>query len=72
MTHQQRIYRMLGLRGTGSDSFEIDDLFVAEKYSFDRDSQVDRREDGYLYRMGLSYFYAVAFAGVAAHAVPGP
>lgn len=59
------VWHVVGLRGTGSDSFEIDDLFVAEKYSFGRDSQAERKEDGYLYRMGLSFFYSVAFAGVA-------
>ena len=59
------VWHVLGLRGTGSDSFAIDDLFVPEAYTFHRDSPLDRREDGPLYRMGLSNFYAVAFAGVA-------
>ncbi len=59
------VWHVLGLRGTGSDSFTIDDLFVPEAYTFHRDSPLDRREDGPLYRMGLSNFYAAAFAGVA-------
>ena len=59
------VWRVIGLKGTGSDSFAIDDLFVAEEYSFHRDSPQDRREDGPLYRLGLSTFYAIAFAGVA-------
>ena len=60
------VWHVLGLRGTGSDSFVIDDLFVPEAYTFHRDSSLDRREDAPLYRMGLSKFYAVAFAGVNA------
>ena len=59
------VWHVLGLRGTGSDSFAIDDLFVPEAYTFHRDSALDRREDGPLYRMGLSMFYAIAFSGVA-------
>lgn len=59
------VWRVIGLNGTGSDSFAIDDLFVPEAYSLHRDAPLDRREDGPLYRLGLSIFYAVAFAGVA-------
>jgi alkylation response protein AidB-like acyl-CoA dehydrogenase len=59
------VWHVIGLRGTGSDSFAIDDLFVPEAFSLHRDSPLDRREDGPLYRLGLSPFYAVAFAGVA-------
>ena len=59
------VWRVIGLKGTGSDSFAIDDLFVPEAYSLHRDAPLDRREDGPLYRLGLSIFYAVAFAGVA-------
>ncbi len=58
-------WHVIGLRGTGSDSFAIDDLFIPEAYSFDRGSSADRREDGPLYRLGLTTFYGIAFAGVA-------
>jgi alkylation response protein AidB-like acyl-CoA dehydrogenase len=59
------VWRVIGLKGTGSDSFAIDDLFVSEAFSFHRDAPLDRREEGPLYRLGLSIFYAVAFSGVA-------
>ncbi len=58
------VWHVIGLRGTGSDSFAVEDLFVPEAFSLHRDSPLDRREDGPLYRMGLSTFYATAFAGV--------
>ncbi len=59
------VWRVIGLKGTASDNFEIDDLFVPKAFSFVRDSPADRREDGPLYRVPLTTFYGVAFAGVA-------
>ena len=59
------VWRVIGLKGTGSDNFEVEDLFVPEEFSFVRDSAADRREDGPLYRLPLTTFYGIAFAGVA-------
>lgn len=59
------VWRVIGLKGTGSDEFVIDDLFVPEEYSFVRDSAADRREDAPLYRLALTLFYGITFAGVA-------
>jgi alkylation response protein AidB-like acyl-CoA dehydrogenase len=59
------VWRVIGLKGTGSDEFAIDDLFVPEAFSFVRDSAAERREDGPLYRMALTTFYGIVFAGVA-------
>lgn len=58
------VWQVIGLRGTASDSFTVDDLFVAERFSFVRDSATERREDGNLYRMPMTTFYGIAFAGV--------
>jgi alkylation response protein AidB-like acyl-CoA dehydrogenase len=59
------VWQVIGLRGTGSNNFAVDDLFVPEPFTFVRDSDADRREDGPLYRMALTTFYGIAFAGVA-------
>ena len=59
------VWDTMGLRGTGSDDYAVDDLFVPEGRSFLRDHAPDRREDGPLYRIALTAFYGIAFAGVA-------
>ncbi len=59
------VWQVIGLRGTGSNNFEITDVLVPEAFSFVRGSAADRREDGPLYRMALTTFYGIAFAGVA-------
>ncbi len=59
------VWQVIGLRGTGSNNFAIEDQFVPESYTFVRDSAADRREDGPLYHMALTTFYGIAFAGVA-------
>ena len=59
------VWQVIGLRGTGSDSFAISDLFVPEAFFFRRDGAADRREDGPLYRLAMTTFYAITFAGVA-------
>ncbi|MDH3604480.1 MAG: acyl-CoA dehydrogenase family protein, partial [Candidatus Tectomicrobia bacterium] len=54
---------VVGLRGTGSFSFEIDDLFVPETYTYDPASKP--REDGPLYCVPTMLFFAAGFATVA-------
>jgi alkylation response protein AidB-like acyl-CoA dehydrogenase len=50
-------WQVLGLLGTGSDTYSVEDLFVPEKYSFQRESDVERREMAPLYRFtGINLF----------------
>jgi alkylation response protein AidB-like acyl-CoA dehydrogenase len=58
------IWHVIGLRGTGSDRFSVEDLFVPERHSATRDEQT-RREEGLLYRFSSLQLYAAGFAGVA-------
>jgi len=43
------IWDVIGLRGTASDAFSVEDLYVPEAYSVHRESTVENREPGWLY-----------------------
>jgi alkylation response protein AidB-like acyl-CoA dehydrogenase len=55
----------IGLRGTASDSYEVRDLFVAERFSGTREDPGGRRVPGPLYAFTMQGLYAVGVAGVA-------
>jgi alkylation response protein AidB-like acyl-CoA dehydrogenase len=59
------IWNTVGLRGTASDQFALDDFFVRADHSITRDFERECRESGPLYRMGAGTCYQVGFAGVA-------
>jgi alkylation response protein AidB-like acyl-CoA dehydrogenase len=56
-------WQVIGLRGTGSDSYAVTDLFVPAAFHFLRTEPAPH--PGALYRMPLMGAYPVAFAGVA-------
>jgi indole-3-acetate monooxygenase len=58
-------WQVMGLRGTGSDSYTLTDLFVPESYSLPRDPEVKPRVSGKLYIFTPSTLYASSFAGIA-------
>ncbi len=58
-------WQVVGLRGTGSDDYEVTDLFVPEAYSFTRESDADRREPGPLYLFSIYNMFGMAFCAVA-------
>jgi len=59
------IWNTVGLRGTASDQFALNDFFVRSDYSITREFDQECRETGPLYRMGSGTCYQVGFAGVA-------
>jgi indole-3-acetate monooxygenase len=59
------IWNTVGLRGTASDQFALNDFFVRADHSITREFERECREDGPLYRMGNGTCYQVGFAGVA-------
>lgn len=59
------IWHVVGLRGTGSDEYVVDNLFVPQDHTMARDTAAERREDGLLYRFTSSQLYSCGFAGVA-------
>jgi indole-3-acetate monooxygenase len=58
-------WNTIGLRGTGSDSYRVDDVFVPEAFSAARADPASRREAGPLYAFTMPGLYAVGVAGVA-------
>jgi indole-3-acetate monooxygenase len=58
-------WQVIGLRGTGSDSYKVDDLFVPQKYTASRDNEAERREPGLLYRFTSGMIYAMGFSNVS-------
>ncbi len=59
------IWHVIGLRGTGSDSYTVSGLFVPEKFAVLRDTAAKPRQPGLLYAFSSSNIYASGFAGVA-------
>jgi alkylation response protein AidB-like acyl-CoA dehydrogenase len=57
-------WHVLGLRGTGSDSYEVKDLFVPDDRAPARDALEERRETGPLYTMMSTLLYASGFCSV--------
>lgn len=56
---------VVGLRGTRSEGYSVDDLFVEEALTLDRETPEERRLDGTLYRFSTTNVYASVFSGVA-------
>ena len=58
-------WQVMGLRGTGSDTYSVSGLFVPDDYSVCRDTDAERRQSGTLYRFGTTHLYASGFGSVA-------
>ena len=56
---------VVGLRGTRSEGYQVDDLFVDEALTLDRDDLGACRLDAPLYRFSTTMVYASCFSGVA-------
>lgn len=59
------IWDTVGLRGTASDQYALNDHFVRADHSITREFEKECREPGPLYRMSAMTCYEVGFAGVA-------
>ncbi len=58
-------WNVIGMRGTMSGSYRLDDVFVPEAFSGTREDPSLRREPGRLYAYPMQGLYAVGVAGVA-------
>jgi len=59
------IWRVLGLKGTGSDMYSVTDLFVADSHTLLHDPARHAHHPQRLYRFSFSNLYASGFAGLA-------
>jgi len=59
------IWHVIGLKGTGSDSYTVTDLFVPEQYTVLREAEPKLQQRGLLYAFSSSNMYSSGFAGVA-------
>ena len=55
---------VLGLRGTGSDTYTVEDLFIPDAHAPARDALQERREPGPLYTIMSTLLYASGFCSV--------
>ena len=58
-------WQVLGLRGTGSDTYTVQDLFIPEAHAPARDAPEERREKGPLPTMQSTLLYATGFCSVS-------
>jgi indole-3-acetate monooxygenase len=59
------IWHTLGLRGTASNEYSVDNLFIPHERAIYRDDPRDRRSDSSLYRFTSNQLYSIGFGGVA-------
>jgi alkylation response protein AidB-like acyl-CoA dehydrogenase len=59
------IWNTVGLRGTASDQYALNDFFVRADHSMTREFEKECRENGPLYRLSASNCFQVGFSGVA-------
>lgn len=55
---------VLGLRGTGSDTYTVENLFIPDAMAPARDALQERRETGPIYTIGSTLLYASGFCSV--------
>ncbi len=56
---------VMGLKGTRSEGYRVEDLFVEDGLTLDRESPAECRVDATLYRFSTTNVYASVFSGVA-------
>src|SRR3954453_10265906 len=59
------VWDVIGLRGTGTDSYSVDNLFIPEKFAALRDEPAALREKGPLYQILTYTMFGLGFAAVS-------
>ena len=58
------VWQVVGLKGTGSDSYDVKDLFIPDEEVIDRERLDTVKSPGTLYRFSTMQVYQAAFGGV--------
>ncbi|MEA2796630.1 MAG: hypothetical protein QOI87_4010, partial [Bradyrhizobium sp.] len=59
------VWDVIGLNGTGTDSYSVDNLLIPEKFAALRDDPTALRERGPLYKITTYTMYGLGFAAVS-------
>jgi indole-3-acetate monooxygenase len=59
------VWDVIGLRGTGTDSYSVDNLFIPEKFVALRDDPAGLREKGPLYAFTTFSMFGLGFAAIS-------
>jgi alkylation response protein AidB-like acyl-CoA dehydrogenase len=59
------VWDVIGLKGTGTDSYSVDNLFIPEKFAALRDDPAALREKGPLYKLSTNMVFSMGFAATA-------
>lgn len=59
------VWDVIGLKGTGTDSYSVENLFIPEKFAALRDDPSALREEGPLYRLSTNMVFGMGFAATA-------
>jgi alkylation response protein AidB-like acyl-CoA dehydrogenase len=59
------VWDVIGLRGTGTDSYSVDNLFIPDKFAALRDDPAALREKGPLYKLSTNMVFSMGFAATS-------
>src|SRR6202048_4698466 len=59
------VWDVIGLSGTGTDSYSVDNLFIPDKFAALRDNFTARRENGPLYGLTTYTMFGLGFAAIS-------
>jgi len=59
------VWDVIGLRGTGTDSYSVDNLFIPDKFAALRDDPTALREKGPLYKLSTNMVFSMGFAATS-------
>lgn len=59
------VWDVIGLRGTGTDSYSVDNLFIPDKFAALRDDATALRETGPLYKLSTNMVFSMGFGATS-------